>query len=181
MKKGIQLLLLCLINFTIFKSARCQDTIFCGNARPPSQYEQYCCPDNNKGKTFIITGETKKYFLCPLQTPNSCSNLTFSSSCYDIFTNYPDSTSGYYNIELTNGSTINVYCDMEGVNCDGEGGWMRLAYLNMSDPTEQCPSGFRLYEESDIRACGRQSGPGCQSVIFPSYSISYSWSIALLK
>ena len=51
---------------------------------------------------------------------------------------------------------------------------MRVAYLNMSDSTEDCPQGFNLYEENGIRACGRQSSPGCQSVKFPSHNISYS-------
>ena len=50
---------------------------------------------------------------------------------------------------------------------------MRVAYLNMSDPTEECPPGFRLYNESGIRACGRPAAD-CQSVKFPSYNISYS-------
>ena len=61
--------------------------------------------------------------------------------------------------------------------CNSRGGWMRVAYLNMSDPTEKCPPGFKLYNESGIRACGRPaSSPAgyCQSVKFPSYSISYS-------
>ena len=53
---------------------------------------------------------------------------------------------------------------------------MRVAYLNMSDPTEECPPGFRLYNWNGIRACGRASlsGGSCQSVNFPSYSIRYS-------
>ena len=52
-----------------------------------------------------------------------------------------------------------------------------VAYLNMSDPTEECPPGFRLYNQKKIRACGRQaSSPAgyCQSLKLPSYSISYS-------
>ena len=60
--------------------------------------------------------------------------------------------------------------------CNSGGGWMRVAYLNMSDPTEECPPGFRLYNQNGIKACGRPvSAPAgyCQSVKFPSYSISY--------
>ena len=47
---------------------------------------------------------------------------------------------------------------------------------SMSDPTEECPSGFRLYNQNGVRACGRPvtSGGSCLSVHFPSYSISYS-------
>ena len=39
-------------------------------------------------------------------------------------------------------------------NC-GEGEWYRVAYLNMSDPTQQCPSAWREYNNSGVRACGR--------------------------
>ena len=31
---------------------------------------------------------------------------------------------------------------MEGSNCDGKGGWMRVAYLNMSEPGATCPPGL---------------------------------------
>ncbi len=45
----------------------------------------------------------------------------------------------------------------------------------MADPNEQCPSGFKLFEENRVRACGRsyQFG-GCESVTYPSHDISYS-------
>ena len=97
-------------------------------------------------------------------------------SCEEINTNWPDSLSDYYLIADTNGHPRHVYCHMESLCNSGEG-WMRVAYLNMSDPTEECPPGFRLYNQSGIRACGRPtSSPAntCQSVKFPSYSISYS-------
>ena len=47
-----------------------------------------------------------------------------------------------------------VYCHMEDL-CNADGGWSRIAYLNMSDPHEQCPSRFKLYNQNGIRACGR--------------------------
>ena len=97
-------------------------------------------------------------------------------SCEEIKTNWPDSPSDYYIIADTNGHPRHVYCHMESL-CNYGGGWMRVAYLNMSDPTEECPPGFRLYNQNGIRACGRSvtSERGyCQSVMFPSYSISYS-------
>ena len=94
------------------------------------------------------------------------------SSCSDV-SNNGGAISGYYNIMLANGSTASVYCNMEG--CDGEGGWTRVAYLNMSDPSQQCLTDFRLYDESGVRACGRNSSVGgCNSVTFSTYGISYS-------
>ena len=97
-------------------------------------------------------------------------------SCEEIKANWPDSPSDYYIIADSNGNTHRVYCHMEEL-CDSKGGWMRVAYLNMSNSTEECPPGFRLYDEKGVRACGRpESSPAgyCQSVKFPSYSISYS-------
>ena len=38
----------------------------------------------------------------------------------------------------------------------GTGQWTRVAYLNMSDPSQQCPSSWRLYSANGVRACGRQ-------------------------
>ena len=49
----------------------------------------------------------------------------------------------------------------------GSGLWTRVAYLNMSDPLQQCPSSWRLYSANGVRACGRQvtrsTNGGCNS------------------
>uniref|UniRef100_A0A1X7UHI0 Fibrinogen C-terminal domain-containing protein n=1 Tax=Amphimedon queenslandica TaxID=400682 RepID=A0A1X7UHI0_AMPQE len=60
--------------------------------------------------------------------------------------------------------------------CGSGGGWTRLAYLDMSDSTANCPFGFRLYQSKGVRACGRPvtSSGSCVSVQFPSNNISYS-------
>ena len=38
---------------------------------------------------------------------------------------------------------------------DGISLWYRIAYLNMTDPSQQCPSAWRLYSGDQYRACGR--------------------------
>ena len=49
---------------------------------------------------------------------------------------------------LRDGSLIhNNYC--------GQGLWYQVAYLNMSDPTQQCPSAWREYNSNEIRTCRR--------------------------
>ena len=60
--------------------------------------------------------------------------------------------------------------------CGSGGRWTRLAYLDMSDATENCPSGFKLYHPGRVRACGRATSSvgSCVSVLFPSNGISYS-------
>ena len=57
-------------------------------------------------------------------------------------------------------------------NC-GPGQWYRVAYLNMRDPTQTCPSPWRQYNASGVRACGR-TGTNCYSVYYPSNGRQYS-------
>ncbi len=56
--------------------------------------------------------------------------------------------------------------------CGGPGEWTRIAHLNMSDPSQQCPSNWTLIT-TPVRGCGRSSS-GCNSAIFPSQGQSYS-------
>jgi len=62
--------------------------------------------------------------------------------------------------------------------CNSTGGWTRVANLNMSNPSEQCPGELILqtYSSEPRRLCGRggSSGGGCLSATYNTYSISYS-------
>ena len=53
--------------------------------------------------------------------------------------------------------------------CGGTEGWRRVAYLNMTDPNTNCPSGWHLLTSHSKRTCGKvnTSGLSCDSVIFP--------------
>ena len=95
------------------------------------------------------------------------------TSCKELKSQYPSSPSGYYVLASANGSVdYTAYCNM-GTLCGSGGGWSRLAYLDMYDATQNCPSGFRLYQSGGVRACGKSSSD-CASVQFPSNGISYS-------
>ena len=50
-------------------------------------------------------------------------------------------------------------------NCGG-GTWYRIAHLNMSDPSQQCPPTWRNYNTSGVRACGRQETQSCSSTTY---------------
>ena len=109
---------------------------------------------------------------------NDSSSSSFSplpTSCQGIKNKQPNSPSGVYLLATANDGTKYVYCNMEEL-CGSGGGWTRLAYLDMTDSTENCPSGFRLYQSGGVRACGRPTSSvgSCKSVQFPSNGISYS-------
>ena len=50
----------------------------------------------------------------------------------------------------------------------GDGLWYRVAYINMTDPSQQCPPTWRLYNDSGVRACGRPvtSGASCPATFY---------------
>ena len=90
--------------------------------------------------------------------------LVQNAPCKCILHNYPSAPSGYYNITTANGSSVQVYCDMEGTNCGGEGGWTRVAYVNMTQPGATCPQGLEQQSLNGSSYCGRFSpGEGCVS------------------
>ena len=58
-------------------------------------------------------------------------------------------------------------------SCGGPTGWRRVAYLNMSDPSQQCPS---VWQEiaTPHRVCGRQSTSGsCEGLNYTTGSEQY--------
>ena len=104
---------------------------------------------------------------CPA---TSCSNIAAQSQALR--------PSGYYWIRSSNGTAVQVYCDMDRVcGCSGTGGWTRVAYLNMTDPSQQCPSAWTLQTHSSesMRLCGRESSSAsCKSVTYSTFGMNYS-------
>lgn len=88
-----------------------------------------------------------------------------------------DSPSGYYWIETADGSSATqVFCDTTRTcGCNNTGNWMRVANLNMTDPTQECPPEFHEIT-TPRRTCGRPDNvrTGCVSTTFPVNSIPYS-------
>ena len=59
--------------------------------------------------------------------------------------------------------------------CGGRRGWRRAVYLNMTDPNNNCPSGWNMTGYSK-RTCGRANSShlSCDSVFFPVSGGPYS-------
>ena len=60
-----------------------------------------------------------------------------------------------------------------GYSCGGSSGWRRVAYLNMSDTSQQCPS---VWQEitTPFRVCGRRSTTAsCEGVTYTTGSEQY--------
>ena len=113
--------------------------------------------------------------LLMLHNDSSSSFSPLPTSCQEIKNKQPNSPSGVYLLATANDGTKYVYCNMKEL-CGSGGGWTRLAYLDMTDSTENCPSGFKLHQSGGVRACGRATSSvgSCVSVQFPPNGISYS-------
>ena len=121
---------------------------------------------------------------CPGQvSENPASSCLEVSQCIN-----PQLPSEYYWITSSNGTAVQVYCDMtRECSCSSAsvGGWSRVAYLNMTDPTHQCPPAWREITEP-VRTCGRTNETvpqpvfgntlgGCSSAFFSTYNVSFSY------
>ena len=96
-----------------------------------------------------------------------------TASCATLPPSYP---SGYYWVRASNGSAVSVYCDMT-LPCGGvTGGWMRVAELDMTNSSHQCPSGLMEHNDSpNIRTCVRnETSGGCSSVELSTANIQYT-------
>ena len=153
----------------------------CGEERKLTRYEELCCIEENLGKTFIDTKkdeDTVRYTLCPDIKPE----VGCPSSCSDIFNHKPNAESGFYTITLDYGGELEVYCDMDGINCL-EKGWTRVAYINMNEPDTKCPPGFvkRQYNNNNItkELCAntfssKKGEVTCDSTVFNTFGLTYS-------
>jgi len=98
-----------------------------------------------------------------------------AASCSEIPTRC---SSGYSWVRSSNGTAVQVYCDTQRVcGCSNTTGWTRVASLNTSDSSQQCPGEWILqtYSSEPRRLCGRgSSGAGCLSAVYSTHGISYN-------
>ena len=129
-----------------------------------------------------VTGSTCHIELaatqCNTDEPPCPRSLGLSSykpakSCREIFRCNPSSPSGYYWLKSASMECREVYCDMDTTRCNIRGGWMRMAYLNMTEPGASCPTSLRQIN-TPAKLCGRRTAPGCSSVTYPVDGIRYS-------
>ena len=111
-----------------------------------------------------------------------CRNKSFpecvcvATSCKELCQCNPALPSGYYLIK-TSERVERVYCEMDTTNCgDVRGGWMKAAYINMTNENNTCPDNLTYTVVNSTRMCTRpQSGTtDCSSVIFPTHRVPYT-------
>ena len=108
------------------------------------------------------------------QILNLLETLHKPKSCSEVKQRWPNSPSSFYDITNSTGYVENVYCHMTEL-CGSDGPWTRVAHLNMSNPSEECPEGFHEYNWEGVKSCGRVGSEGsCQPVKFPTNELQYT-------
>ena len=96
--------------------------------------------------------------------------LNPAASCASLSHTAP---SGYYWVRSYTGSAVHVYCNMT-LSCGGvTGGWTRLAELDMTNSSHQCPDSLTLRRFSNKRTCGTNNNT-CRSVFYSVTALEYS-------
>ena len=98
-----------------------------------------------------------------------------ANSCREILDFDSKSLSGLYWLKAGNGSAIRIFCDMTRT-CGGvTGGWMKVAELDMTNTSNQCPHDLRQTIHNTKRLCTRNSdGGGCSPVNYKTHGIGYN-------
>ena len=118
-----------------------------------------------------ILEQAKKLAICIANSENNP-----AASCKEIHGCNPTAPSGYYWVNTTTGP-LQVYCQMDTNNCgDITGGWMRAAYIDMTNENNNCPQGLTYTVVDSTRMCTRLNTAGgqCSSVTFPTYGVPYT-------
>ena len=90
---------------------------------------------------------------CPTQEERNAVHQNITNTTLNLIYRY---------ICETGSSEHKLFC-----NC-GPGEWHQLASLNMSDPSQQCPSPWTEYNSGGVRACQRSpsTSPSCSGVLY---------------
>jgi len=91
-----------------------------------------------------------------------------AESCQQIAQLRPNTTSDYYWIRTANGSATHLYCDMSN-RC----GRTQVAFTNMSDSSQSCPSGLAEVTHNGVRVCQRMTNFACDST---NFSVPFSYN-----
>ena len=129
------------------------------------------CPSSEIRQSARNDIRTEVQAYLQLLTNTGTSERTPPESCKQIAQFHPNATSDYYWIRTANGSTTRLYCDMS-TRC-GQPGWTQVAFINMSNSSQSCPSELAEMTHNGIRVCQRRANFTCDSVNF-TVPVSYN-------
>ena len=107
-------------------------------------HQASCHPDEEQEMAQDETAQDIRNSIRNTVIPTLCGQTQASpvASCSALPT---FCSSRYHWVRSSNGTAVQVYCDLDRVcGCSSTGRWTRVANLNMSDPSQQCPDQWVL-------------------------------------
>ena len=121
----------CILLFVLLSSAPLKLAIMERNLYPPLTVQE-------NTRSNICPSNTEAIMKINSDINTLISSISDSSSVFDSCKNIPaESPSGYYHLRNSiTGDSVLQYCDMNRTSCctGREGGWMRVANIDMTDP-----------------------------------------------
>ena len=139
-----------------------------GNPGPPGTVPDAMIEQLRAG----ILGEVLKLLHCKGFFINNP-----ATSCKEIYDCDSTAPSGYYWVRNATGGATQVFCEMNTTNCGNiTGGWMRAAYIDMTNENNTCPQGLNYTVASSTRMCSRSHTGwiSCSSLTFPTHGVPYT-------
>ena len=145
-----------------------------GAQGPPGLPGALNCTEKQQLKEDILATLREEISMLSCCSTSSSECERVATSCKELYQCNPALPSGYYKIRTPQGME-SIYCEMNTTNCGNiTGGWMRAAFLDMTEPGSSCPPELRYENQSSIRMCRTsRSAGGCTSVHYPTYGIPY--------
>ena len=140
----------------------------------PSGALNYTERQQLKEEILATVREEMSMLSCCNTSSSECERV--ATSCKELYQCNPAFPSGYYNITTPQGAE-RVYCDMNTANCGNiTGGWMRAAYLDMTDESNTCPQGLTYTVVNSKRMCthSHTGYTSCFSLTFPTHGVPYT-------
>lgn len=141
--------------------------------------EDTCPTDNARDSIRAATEQKLRSILRESVLPSMCERGGTAESPAESCSDIPlECSSGWYWLQTPSmENPVKVYCDLNRTcSCSSTGqqqAWMRVAYLDMRDPSQQCPEGLRLVSEPK-RACRRSRDSFRVAVLYPTYGMNYT-------
>ena len=168
--KKIKMVLVAAVIVNIVLLVILTPAVILGNVHSQSQFKKQISSQLNATNSYVseLTASTKSS-INQISTQLTMTNSSVISALkqFDI--------SVQTRVDILQTQVASLQKQLSDIHPCGPGEWHRVTYLNMRDPTQQCPSAWREYNTGGVRACGRPSTSG-GSCAATTYSINFQYS-----
>ena len=138
----------------------------------------YLSPESGSGHVQITNTkvlERGDHWQCPSVEETERARNEIHQIAHSAITTYTQPTTTASTTTYTQPITTESTTTVTGTyTCNGTPGWRRVAFINMTDTSYNCPTGLRLTSYSKRTSGRSHTGEGCSSTTFDIGGLAYS-------